>query len=93
MLQLLRVYKPSFNIQYIISPIINSRYLAAFSKESGAWLHAVSSPTLGLHLPNKCFRISAALRLGPAVCEPHLFITVVNVGLLLTSLGSMVFRV
>ncbi|PSN43234.1 hypothetical protein C0J52_12636 [Blattella germanica] len=57
--------------QSITNPIIKARYLAAFSKESGAWLHALPSPSLGLHLSNECFRISAALRLGAAVCEPH----------------------
>ena len=57
--------------QSITNPIIKARYLAAFSKETGAWLHALPSPSLGLHLSNECFRISFALRLGAAVCEPH----------------------
>ncbi|PSN51542.1 hypothetical protein C0J52_09914 [Blattella germanica] len=55
--------------QSITNPIIKARYLAAFFIESGAWL-ALPSPSRGLHLSNECFRISAALRLGTAVCEP-----------------------
>lgn len=48
-----------------------ARLLAAYSPESGAWLQALPSPPLGLHLSNESFRVAVALRLGADVCVPH----------------------
>jgi hypothetical protein len=51
--------------------ITRARLLAAASKESGVWLHAVPVPSMGTHLDSETLRIGIALRLGAAVCQPH----------------------
>ncbi|CAM1312028.1 Uncharacterised protein r2_g2239 [Pycnogonum litorale] len=48
-----------------------ARLLAASTKESGAWLHALPAASLGLLMDNNCTRISVGLRLGIPLCEPH----------------------
>ena len=48
-----------------------ARLLAASAPHSGAWLHALPIPSLGLLLNDQTVRISVALRLGAPVCEPH----------------------
>jgi hypothetical protein len=53
------------------SPAERARVLAASTAESGAWLNALPSPPLGTHLDDESFRVSAALRLGCSVCQPH----------------------
>ena len=52
-------------------PMTKARLLASSATESGAWLNALPSPSLGLHLPNDSFRISVALRLGAEICQEH----------------------
>ena len=49
--------------------IARARLLAAKTEHSGAWLHALPSPTLGTHLDD--LRITVALRVGAVICEPH----------------------
>jgi len=48
-----------------------ARLLAVQTKESGAWLNALPSPSLGTLLENSSFRIAIALRVGQPLCEPH----------------------
>ena len=55
-----------------VNPETKARLLAVSSKESGAWLNALPSPSLGNMLDNDSLRISVALRLGAPVCEPHI---------------------
>ena len=58
-------------LQSAVVPEEKARLLAASSPEAGAWLNAIPSPPLGLHMSNETFRIAVALRLGADVCEPH----------------------
>ena len=51
--------------------IHRARLLAASQPYTGAWLHALPVPNLGLHLDDETVRVAVALRLGAAVCEPH----------------------
>ncbi|XP_047986428.1 uncharacterized protein LOC125226486 [Leguminivora glycinivorella] len=51
-----------------------ARILSVSEPESGAWLHALPSPHLGTLLDSDSTRIAVALRLGCAVCEPHICI-------------------
>ena len=48
-----------------------ARLLAASSPHSGAWLQALPSSNLGLHLDSESTRVAVALRLGAPICEPH----------------------
>ena len=48
-----------------------ARILAARCRESGLWLHALPSSSLGTLLDPESFRIAIALRVGAPVCEPH----------------------
>ncbi|OWA52982.1 hypothetical protein BV898_17420 [Hypsibius exemplaris] len=41
------------------------------SEYAGAWLNALPTPSLGNLLDDDCLRITVALRLGAAVCQPH----------------------
>ena len=49
----------------------HARLLAAPSKESGAWLHAVPVSSLGLKMDNSAVRVAFGLHLGAATCHPH----------------------
>ena len=40
-------------------------------QESGAWLHSLPSPQLGLFLDDNAVRIAIGLRLGTQLCQPH----------------------
>ena len=51
--------------------VSRARLLAAKSEESGAWLHALPTPTLGTLMDDQCLRITVALRLGARICEQH----------------------
>ena len=48
-----------------------SRLLAAVTSESGAWLHALPSASLGTLLDPPTLRVAVALRVGAEVCQPH----------------------
>ena len=48
------------------------RLRAACSPDSGAWLGAIPTPTLGTQLDPDTLRIALSLRLGSRVCEPHI---------------------
>ena len=51
--------------------VSRARILAASSRESGLWLHALPVPSLGTLLEPETFRIAVALRVGANVCQPH----------------------
>ena len=53
-------------------PVGTVRLLSVSSPNAGAWLQALPSPSLGLHLPNGSFRIACGVRLGANVCEHHI---------------------
>ena len=48
-----------------------ARLVAAACRESGLWLHALPTPSLGTLLDPETFRVAVALRVGAVVCEPH----------------------
>ena len=48
-----------------------ARLLATAAKESGYWLQALPSSSLGTFLDNDAIRISVAKRLGAALCKPY----------------------
>ena len=48
-----------------------ARLLAAGTSESGAWLHALPSASLGTLLDPPTLRVAVALRVGAEVCQPH----------------------
>ena len=48
-----------------------ARLLAAATPESGAWLHALPSASLGTLLDPPTLRVAVALRVGAEVCQPH----------------------
>ena len=48
-----------------------ARFLAASSKESGAWLNALPISSLGLRMDDATARISMGLRLGLPLCRSH----------------------
>lgn len=60
----------SINVQRILNSIQldqddeKARMLAVCEPESGAWLHALPSRTIGTLLDNNVFRICVGLRLG-----------------------------
>ena len=47
------------------------RLLAATAPQSGAWLNALPSSTLGLKLDNEQLRVAVALRIGAPISQPH----------------------
>ena len=47
------------------------RLQAATAPQSGAWLNAIPSATLGLKLDDEQLRIAVALRIGVPICQPH----------------------
>ena len=48
-----------------------ARLLSAAAPESGAWLHAVPTASLGTNLDQDTLRIAIALRVGADVCSEH----------------------
>ncbi|XP_043202745.1 uncharacterized protein LOC122370853 [Amphibalanus amphitrite] len=48
-----------------------ARLFAAGTVESGAWLHALPSASLGTLLDPPTLRVAVALRVGAEVCQPH----------------------
>lgn len=48
-----------------------ARLLAVSQHESGQWLNAIPSKSIGTLLDNRTFRVALGLRLGAAICEPH----------------------
>ena len=59
------------NLSSSANQIHNARLLAAATPHSGAWIHALPIPELGLHMDAESIRVAVALRLGAPVCEPH----------------------
>ena len=58
-------------LQYSKDQIALARLHAAAAPHTGAWLQALPSPALGLHLNEDAVRISVALRIGADVTQPH----------------------
>ena len=48
-----------------------ARLLAAYSKESGAWLNVLPVSSLGLKMEDDTIHIAVGLRLGSPLCRPH----------------------
>ena len=59
------------NLLNSANQVHSAHLLAAAAPHTGAWLQALPSPVLGLHLDDETIRVSVALRLGAQVCEPH----------------------
>ena len=51
--------------------ISRARLLASGLRESGLWLHALPTQSLGTLLDSETFRVSVALRVGAEVCGTH----------------------
>ena len=51
--------------------LARARVLATSSKESGAWLHALSISSLGLRMDDNNIKVTVGLRLGSTLCCPH----------------------
>ena len=51
-----------------------ARLIAASSKHSGDWLHAIPISSCGLRFDDEVVRIAVGLRLGINICEPHVCI-------------------
>ena len=49
-----------------------ARLLAVSATHSSDWLHALPIASCGLRLDNEDFRVAIGLRLGTAICEPHI---------------------
>jgi hypothetical protein len=54
-----------------VDNITKARILATATRESGLWLHALPSPSLGNLLDDNTLCISVALRIGAVVCLRH----------------------
>ena len=52
-------------------PKDQARLLAASTKESGAWLNAPPTTSLGLRMDDEVVHIAVGLRLGVPLCHPH----------------------
>ena len=61
----------SFLLQYQIDDYGKARLLAAASKHSADWLHAIPITSCGLRLDDDAVRIAVSLRLGADICQPH----------------------
>ena len=49
----------------------HARLLAVSTKESGAWLHALSISSVGLRMDDNTVRAAVGQRLGSTLCRPH----------------------
>ena len=58
-------------LEVIDTDVGHARLLAANTKESGAWLHALPIASVGLRMEDDDVRIAAAIRLGAYLCHPH----------------------
>ena len=63
--------KAANDILTAANQVSRARLLAARDEGSGAWLHALPTPSLGTLLDNECLRIAVALRVGASICQPH----------------------
>ena len=62
----------SFNVLIAdADQVSRARLIAAKTDNSGAWIHALPTPTLGTLLDSETLRITVALRVGAAICERH----------------------
>ena len=51
---------------------LGARLLATSTKESGAWLNVIAVTTLDLRMNDHTVSVAVGLRLGTAICAPHL---------------------
>ena len=51
--------------------LARARLLAVSAKESGAWLNALPSSSLGLRMDDDTIRVAVGLHLGSVLCRPH----------------------
>ncbi len=51
--------------------MFHSRLLAASTKESGAWINALTVSSLGLRKDSDTVSVAVSLRLGSPLCLPH----------------------
>src|ERR1043165_4861964 len=59
-------------IQDTIDPYNTARLKAVSSPHASDWLHALPITACGLRLDNEDVRVAVGLRLGAAICEPHI---------------------
>ena len=51
--------------------LAHARLLAVSAKESGAWLNALPSSSLGLRMDDDTIKVAVGLCLGSVLCRPH----------------------
>ena len=51
--------------------LVRACLLASFSKESGAWLHALPISSSGLRMDDNTITVAVGLYLGSTLCHPH----------------------
>ena len=61
----------SFLLEHQVDDYSKARLLAAASKHSADWLHAIPITSCGLRLDDNAIRIAVGLRLGADICQPH----------------------
>ena len=68
-------YKVSSSIDSLLqnapNDLARARLLAVSAEESGAWLNALPSSSLGLRMDDDAVRVAVGLRLGSVLCRPH----------------------
>ena len=62
----------SILLQHQVDDYGKARLLAAASKLSTDWLHAIPITLYGLGLDDDAVRIAVGLRLGADICHPHM---------------------
>ncbi|XP_061717664.1 uncharacterized protein LOC133525431 [Cydia pomonella] len=58
-------------LETALSPTDRARLIATAEWESGLWLQALPSPTIGTLLDNSTFRLATCLRIGASTNMPH----------------------
>ena len=63
--------KVALQLRQGVDEITAARLLAVCSPNSGAWLNAIPSASLGLNLDDNAVKIAVGLRLGVPLVLPH----------------------